>query len=112
MNYTPERGDIIRLDFDPSVGKEIDKLQRLALVLSPLAFNKSMGLAFVAPITNTIRNIPMEVSLPDKMETTGVIQPWQTRSYDWIERRAKFIEKLDAKSTQRVFDYVKLCIGG
>ena len=112
MNYTPERGDIIRLDFDPSVGKEINKLQRPALVLSPLAFNKSMGLAFVAPITSTIRNIPMEISLPEKMETTGVIQPWQTRSYDWIERRAKFVEKLDAKSTQRVSDYVKLCIGG
>ena len=37
-NYIPQRGDIVRINFNPQKGFEIKK-RRPALVLSPFAFN-------------------------------------------------------------------------
>ena len=48
-SIVPRRGDIIRLDFDPSVGHE-QQGTRPALVLSPVAFNR-FGMALACPIT-------------------------------------------------------------
>jgi mRNA interferase ChpB len=45
----PDRGDILHVNFDPTVGRE-QHGQRYALVLSPAAFNQ-FGLALVCPIT-------------------------------------------------------------
>jgi mRNA-degrading endonuclease toxin of MazEF toxin-antitoxin module len=40
MRYTPEQGDIVWLDFDPSSGKEIIK-RRPAFVISQKKFNEA-----------------------------------------------------------------------
>lgn len=45
-----ERGDIVRVSFDPTVGREQQGAARPALVLSRREFN-AMGTALVAPIT-------------------------------------------------------------
>lgn len=45
----PDRGDILHISLDPTVGKE-QQGSRYALVLSPAAFN-GFGLALVCPIT-------------------------------------------------------------
>ncbi|PPB81975.1 mRNA-degrading endonuclease toxin of MazEF toxin-antitoxin module [Mycetohabitans endofungorum] len=45
-----ERGDIVRVSLNPTVGREQQGDFRLALVLSPAAFN-ALGVALVAPIT-------------------------------------------------------------
>ena len=46
----PQRGDIIELSLDPTLGHEI-RGSRPVLVLSADAFNKASGLLLVAPIT-------------------------------------------------------------
>ena len=92
MPYTPEKGDIIWLDFDPSSGKEITK-HRPAFVISRKAFNKHVSLAIVAPITSTIRNIKLEVILPDELTTSGSILVYQLKSLDIFHRKMKLIEK-------------------
>ena len=92
MAYIPGKGDIVRINFDPSVGKEIMKY-RSALVLTPEKFNDQMGLVLVVPISNTVRGMGLEVGCPKPMSTTGVAQTWQVRSFDWVERKAKFVEK-------------------
>lgn len=53
MSYTPDQGDVIWLDFDPSSGKEIMK-RRPAFVISRKAFNEHTGIAIVAPITSSL----------------------------------------------------------
>ena len=45
----PERGDILHVSLDPTLGKE-QQGSRYALVLSPAVFNR-FGLALVCPIT-------------------------------------------------------------
>jgi len=66
--YIPDKGDVVSLEFDPSAGKEIMK-RRPAYVISLKLFNQHTGFAVVAPITNTIRNMQLEVVLPDKLST-------------------------------------------
>lgn len=92
MAYIPEQGDLVWLDFDPSCGQEIMKT-RPALVLSRKSFNRHTGMAVVAPVTSTIRNIRLEVVLPDTMKTRGSVLVHQLKSIDFSGRNASFIEK-------------------
>ena len=110
MSYIPERGDIIQINFDPSVGKEITKY-RPALVLSFKVFNDNTCMVVACPITNTKRGFDMEIPLPSHLITTGTVQTWQLRAMDWIERNAKFVEKVPGSLMQRVDIKTKLCIG-
>lgn len=110
MSYIPRKGDIVRINFDPSVGKEIMKY-RPALVLTPEKFNDQMGLVLVVPISNTVRSIGLEVGCTKSMSTTGVAQTWQVRSFDWVERRAKFVEKSPKRFLDNVINKVGLMIG-
>ena len=57
---TPQRGDVIWLNFHPRAGHEQDG-RRPALVLSPKAYNRKVGLAIVCPITNRSKGYPFEV---------------------------------------------------
>jgi len=84
---TPERGDLIIIDFDPQQGHEQMK-RRPALVLSPAAFNAAFGLAFVAPVTTKPRGHAFEVPLPFGLGVDGVVMVHQLKSFDWRARRA------------------------
>jgi len=90
--YMPKRGDLIWLQFSPQQGHE-QKGHRPAIVLSPLSYNKKVGLALCCPITNQQKGYPFEVPLPDSAQTRGVILADQLKSLDWRKRQADFIEK-------------------
>ena len=109
MNYTPEKGDIILLDFDPSSGKEIMK-RRPALVLSRKIFNENAEMAVVAPITSTIRNVDIEVVLPDGLKTQGAILLYQLKSIDFIERNVAFVEKSPTDIIDKASKIAKLIL--
>ncbi len=109
MSYIPEQGDLIWLDFDPSSGKEIMK-RRPAFVISRKIFNEHTKLAIVAPITNTIRGIKLEVLLPDKIETKGAILVYQLKSIDFIQRNAEFIEKTPLAIAEQVSSIAQLLV--
>ncbi|WP_116963614.1 type II toxin-antitoxin system PemK/MazF family toxin [Fastidiosibacter lacustris] len=89
--YIPDQGDIIWLDFDPSLGREIMK-RRPALVLTKAVFNDHTGFTFVAPITSVQRSNKFEVTLPGKCKTKGSILTFQIRSMDFKSRNAEKIE--------------------
>ncbi len=90
--YVPDKGDIVSIDFDPSAGKEVMK-RRPAYVISQKIFNEHTGFAIVAPITSTIRNMQLEVVLPDSLDTQGAILVHQMKSLDFENREISFIEK-------------------
>ncbi|ARE64840.1 type II toxin-antitoxin system PemK/MazF family toxin [Enterococcus faecalis] len=50
--YIPKKGDIVWIDFDPSVGKKIQK-RHPCLVVSRYKFNRNTMLAVICPITST-----------------------------------------------------------
>ena len=92
--YVPQRGDIVLLTLDPTLGHE-QRGTRPALVISPTAFNR-FNLAMVCPIThggNFARGQSWTVPLTGLgLKTDGVVLANQARILDWAERRAKFIE--------------------
>lgn len=94
--YVPKRGDIIRLDFDPSSGHE-QQVTRPALVLSPEAFNR-FGMALACPVTHGgafARGHAWTVPLSGAgLATDGVVLCNQVRTVDWRARRAQFIEEV------------------
>ena len=92
--YIPDKGDFVALTFNPQSGHE-QKGRRPALVISSTLFNKKTGLAIVCPITNTDRNIPLQIKLPKNCLLTGFVMSEQIKSVDYNSRKAKFIEKSD-----------------
>lgn len=61
LNEAPSRGDVVMVNFDPTLGHE-QAGQRPALVVSADLLNRSpSGLVIVAPITGTDRGIPAHV---------------------------------------------------
>jgi mRNA interferase MazF len=80
--YIPARGDVVYLDFDPQAGRE-QKGRRPALVLSPIAYNRRVGLCVACPITNQVKGYPFEVAIPAGFQVTGVILADQVKSLDW-----------------------------
>ena len=93
--YVPERGDLVRLSFDPRAGHE-QKGHRPALVISPRAYNGRVGLAVFCPITSSVKGYPFEVVLPDSLPVKGAILSDQAKSLDWRVRSAQLIGKLPA----------------
>ena len=93
--YFPERGDAVWLMFTPQKGRE-QAGRCPAVVLSPKAYNRKVGLAIACPITSHAKGYPFEVQLPSKVKIEGVVLSDQIASIDWQERNAKFICKLPA----------------
>ena len=98
---TPERGDVVWLQFYPQVGSE-QSGHRPALVISPKSYNQRVGLALVCPITSRIKGYPFEVVLPRGMDTEGAILCDQIKSLDWRVRSAKRIGSVPPPVMQEV----------
>ena len=60
--YVPAQGDLVWFDFDPQAGHEQGG-RRPAIVLSPKAYNKLIGLALVCPVTSREKGYPFEVRI-------------------------------------------------
>lgn len=91
------RGDIVRLNLNPTAGREQQGDFRLALILTPAAYNAS-GLAVIAPITqggDYARYAGFAVTLSGSgAETQGVVLCNQLRTVDLEARGAKRIESV------------------
>jgi mRNA interferase MazF len=102
VNYVPRRGDVVWLEFDPQAGHEQAR-RRPALVLSPIAYNRRVGLALVCPITSQVKGYPFEVAVPaDSQALRGVILADQIRSLDWRARRAAPLERVPDSTVEEV----------
>jgi mRNA interferase MazF len=88
MAYTPNRGDVVWLDFDPQAGHE-QSGRSLALVLSPQAYNGRTGLMVCCPLTTKAKGYPFEVATRVGGKQ-GVALSDQIKNLDWRVRNASF----------------------
>ncbi len=93
--HAPERGDLVWLEFDPRAGSE-QAGRRPALVVSPKAYNRKVGLALMCPVTSRVKGYPFEVELPRGLDAEGVVLCDQLKSLDWRARRAKRLGRVPA----------------
>ena len=91
QEYTPDRGDIIWITLNPTTGHE-QAGRRPSLVLSPLAYNRKVGLAVCCPITSRSKGYHFEVELPPELTVRGVVLADQVRSLSWRGRKAEFAD--------------------
>lgn len=103
--YAPKRGDIVRMDFDPQSGHE-QAGHRPALVLSPKAYNRKVGLMLCCPITSHIKGYPFEVDLKGESGFGGVVLADQVKSVDWVARRAERKAHVSEDVLREVLDKV------
>ena len=77
-----EQGDIIEVDFDPTLGHEPKKM-RPALVVSVGYFNNVLSsLTVVCPITSTVNGHPLHVKIASDNAVHGCICLEQIRAID------------------------------
>lgn len=93
MEYAPERGDAVWLDFNPQSGHK-QAGRRPAIVVSPSSYNRKVGLALFCPITNQAKGYPFEVAIPKNAKVSGIVLSDQLKSLDWQARNVEFIAKL------------------
>ncbi|MGL4226543.1 MAG: type II toxin-antitoxin system PemK/MazF family toxin [Rickettsia sp.] len=108
VNYIPEKGDVVWLDFEPQKGKEIQKT-RPAVALSPYKYHLKSGLALFAPITSQIKNYPFEVVI-DFQQIKGAVLCDQVRSIDFKVRKANKILTLDEILINEIIYKLKLLL--
>ena len=107
--YIPKKGDLVIVSFYPQSGHE-QKGRRPALVISNTLFNKHTGLAIVCPITNTYRNFPFHVKIPDQSSLTGYIMVEQVKSIDFVSRKVIYVEQAPLKIINKVLGILDACI--
>ncbi len=108
-HYVPARGDLVWLDFSPQKGHE-QAGHRPAIIISPKAYNKKVGLALCCPITSYEKGYPFEIKLPEDLDTEGVILADQIKSLDWNSRNAAFIERVPNSIVQELLGKIKALI--
>jgi mRNA interferase ChpB len=108
---TPDRGDILHLQFDPSTGREM-KGDHYCLVISKRIFNQAFSLAWVCPISTGEatgpRNAGFLVSLMGAgTGVSGNVHAHQLKALDWGARKARRVESLPRHILDEVLDRVR-----
>jgi len=89
----PDAGDVVWLSLDPQAGHE-QAGHRPALVLSPAPYNQKSGLIVCCPFTARSKGHPFEV-LTELDGVPCAVLSDQTRSLDWVARRARIRGRVD-----------------
>ncbi len=100
-DYVPDRGDIVWLTFTPQAGRE-QSGRRPALVLSPVTYNRLVGLAILCPITRQKKGYPFEVVLPRRLAVQGVVLSDHVKSLDWRAREIQFVGRVTGETLAEV----------
>ena len=108
MDYIPEAGDIVWLDFDPQSGHE-QAGHRPALVISPATYNGRTGLLLCCPLTSQIKNYPFEVVISGTRRNVALAD--QIKSLDWRARNAVKKGTATAEELNAVRMRAKVLIG-
>jgi mRNA interferase MazF len=104
--YTPERGDVVWLQFSPQAGHE-QSGRRPAVTLSPRLYNGKVRLGLFCPVTSQRKGYPFEVAIPEGLPVGGVVLCDQVRSLDWESRQAEFVCRLPEASIAEIMAKVQ-----
>ncbi|MDR2838181.1 MAG: type II toxin-antitoxin system PemK/MazF family toxin [Azonexus sp.] len=88
--WAPERGDIVWIDHNPSVGREIPDRHPM-LVMSTQTFNRKTGIVIGFPMTHSEMNAdnPFAIPIIGPNQEKAYILAFQPKSFDWRQRDAR-----------------------
>lgn len=108
-----QRGEIIRINLNPTSGREQSRNARPCLVISHTKYNIARnGIVVVTPITSTIKpKIKMMIPIPDGFKINGSVIAEQVRTLDlkthWWKTTG---EILPQEFVDRIVDTFKVII--
>ena len=103
-----KQGDIIKLDFSPTIDREQRGYRPGVVVSNDFILNKT-NMVYIAPITNTSRGFPLHVSLDGRTKTKGVILCEQVKAVDLSARHFSLVEYLPNDILEEVLSCVIGC---
>jgi mRNA interferase MazF len=110
---TPKRGEIWLVEFDPSIGTEIQKTRPALIISNNIANDKSTKIT-VVPLTGRIKQMPIVVIIePDqlnKLEKQSLIRVPDICTFDKIRLKNK-IGTLSNEKLKEVDKKLKLHLG-
>ncbi len=88
--FIPDRGDIVWIDHNPQVGKEM-RDEHPMIVSSTAAFNARTGVLIGFPMTHAEFNAdnPFAVPVQGPRKEVAYVLAFQPKSFDWRARRAR-----------------------
>ncbi|MGD9909741.1 MAG: type II toxin-antitoxin system PemK/MazF family toxin [Candidatus Izemoplasmatales bacterium] len=103
------QGDIVIVDFDPSLGSEQKGKRPGVVVSNDIYHQKTNGFVIVVPITkDQAIKYPLHVDLDSRTNTYGQIMCEQLKTMDTKVRNLMKIEKLPEDILDRVIKIIKL----
>lgn len=104
-----KQGDIILIDFNPSIGHEESKY-RPGLVVSNDDYNSYCGgIVLVCPISHT-KDFPLHIDLPNGLNTNGKVLCEHIRALDVNARTYKYVESVPNEFIEEISDILKACV--
>ena len=107
--YIPKQGDIVFLDFNPTIGHE-QKGFRPAVVISNNIFNINTKMVMICPITSNEKEFPTHYKLEDTKKVHGAVLCEHIRSIDYEIRNLNFVEKLSNNDFISIITLLNACI--
>lgn len=107
--YIPKQGDIVYLDFNPTLGHE-QKGLRPAVVISNNTFNLYTKMIIVCPITSNEKQFPTHYILEDTKKIHGSVLCEHIRSVDYEVRNIKYVEKLSDNDLLSIITLLNACV--
>lgn len=107
--YIPKQGDIVFLDFNPTIGHE-QKGFRPAVVISNNIFNINTKMIMICPITSNEKEFPTHYKLEDTKKVHGAVICEHIRSIDYEIRNLNFVEKLSNNEFISIITLLNACI--
>ncbi len=107
--YIPEQGDIVYLDFNPTLGHD-QKGNRPGIVVSKSIFNRYTNLVYVCPIISNDNEFPTHYKLKDTKKIYGSVLCEHMRSIDFETRNIKFVEKASDNDLLSIMMLINACI--
>lgn len=101
----PKRGEIWLVDFDPSVGTEIQKTRPALIISNDLANQKSSKIS-VLPFTGNVKKLPITVVVePDKsnlLDKTSLIKIPEINTFDKkrLKKKIGSLSKIKLKEVE------------
>lgn len=106
-NYVPEQGDVVHLNWQPSVGSEMIG-PHYGLVISQTLFNQGTGLVMVCPITSKVGKVS-NFELPVKAgRVNGVAVLSQMRTLDYMTRSVQYENASSRETIEEAVRRIKM----
>jgi mRNA interferase MazF len=101
MNFDPDVGDVVWLDFTPHAGHETAG-RHPAVVLTPRVYSIATGLALVVPVTSKVKGGSFEVPLRGARRVKGVALANELRTIDYAARNAEKFDDCPVEALSRI----------